>query len=362
MDDTENLKSRLLTKRTPEMDDSKVSQKELLSTGSTLLNLACSGRASGGFRKGKYYLIVGDSDSGKSFLSMTCFAEASINPNFADYNLVYDNTEDGMLADMEKFFGKEVKRRLKPPALDKHKEPMFSATVQEFYYNLTNWLGKGPCIYVLDSMDALSTEEELEHFEKRKKAHEEETQASGSFGMSKAKANSAGLRIARPMLKETGSILIIVSQTRDRIGFGFEKKTRSGGHAQKFYTTVELWTSIKAKLKTKYKNKTITIGTLSQVKVKKNRQTGRERIVEMPIYNSFGIDDIGSMIDYLLEWKHWTKTRGNINVGEWNLTLSRTELIKHVEEKEMIKDLRSIVAKVWNDVEAACEVERKARY
>jgi len=61
-----------------------ISDSNLLSTGSTLLNLACSGRVNGGFLKGFYYFIVGDSKSGKTFLSLTCLAEASINKDFDD--------------------------------------------------------------------------------------------------------------------------------------------------------------------------------------------------------------------------------------------------------------------------------------
>jgi len=61
-----------------------------LSTGSTLLNLACTGKPYYGFAKGHYYFIVGDSVSGKTFLSLTCLAEASINPNFDNYRFIYD--------------------------------------------------------------------------------------------------------------------------------------------------------------------------------------------------------------------------------------------------------------------------------
>ena len=78
----------------------KVSRRDLLSTGSTLLNLACSENPFGGFLKGKYYLLVGDSDSGKTFLSMSCFAEAMIQKPFKNYRLIYDYVEDGMLMHM----------------------------------------------------------------------------------------------------------------------------------------------------------------------------------------------------------------------------------------------------------------------
>ena len=61
----------------------KLTAKDFVSTGSTLLNLACTGFPDRGFAKGYYYFIVGDSESGKTWLALTCLAEASINKNFA---------------------------------------------------------------------------------------------------------------------------------------------------------------------------------------------------------------------------------------------------------------------------------------
>jgi hypothetical protein len=53
-----------------------------LSTGSTLLNLACSDRPDAGYFKGAYYYLVGDSQAGKTWLLLSCFAEACRNPQF----------------------------------------------------------------------------------------------------------------------------------------------------------------------------------------------------------------------------------------------------------------------------------------
>ena len=96
---TKDIKKALLTKRKKEV----LTAKDFLSTGSTLLNLACTGFPNRGFVKGRYYFIVGDSTSGKTWLSLTCLAEASINPNFKDYRFIYDNAEDGALMDITRF-------------------------------------------------------------------------------------------------------------------------------------------------------------------------------------------------------------------------------------------------------------------
>jgi len=73
-----------------------------------LLNLACTGNPNGGFFKGHYFQIVGDSTSGKTFLSLTCLAEANINKHFEDYRFIFDDGEGGALMDLTKFFGAGV--------------------------------------------------------------------------------------------------------------------------------------------------------------------------------------------------------------------------------------------------------------
>ena len=88
--------------------------------------------------------------------------------------------------------------------------------------------------HVLDSMDALLAMASNKKFAKRKQATRGDgEEIKGSYGMDKPKENSESLRRALAGLRKTGSILIVISQTRDNIGFGamFQPKTRSGGHA-----------------------------------------------------------------------------------------------------------------------------------
>ena len=111
--DVEKAKKSLRRKR-----KAPIGSKDLLGTGSTLLNLACTGKPNGGFAKGRYFFLVGDSASGKTFVSLTCLSEASINPQFDEYRFIYDDAESGALMDIERFFGKAVAERLEPPATE----------------------------------------------------------------------------------------------------------------------------------------------------------------------------------------------------------------------------------------------------
>src|SRR6516162_7644169 len=122
---TVNQIKKLITPDEPRV----LTSSDFLSSGSTLLNLACSGRTRGCFVKGHYFYFVGDTSSGKTFLTLTAFAEACANPNFDEYELVFDNAENGALMNFEKFFGSKMASRVKEP------ESGNSVTLQDFYYS-----------------------------------------------------------------------------------------------------------------------------------------------------------------------------------------------------------------------------------
>jgi len=355
---TEDLKKALTKKKKRKI----LTTKDFVSTGSTLLNLACSGKPNCGFAKGKYYLIVGDSKSGKTFLSLTCLAEASINESFDDYRFIYDNSEDGAMMNIEKFFGEKVAKRMEGPSSNKG-EDIFSTTIEEFYYYIDDALHEGqPFIYILDSMDSLSSEDEQDKFEEHKEAHRKGKEAAGSYGDGKAKKNSANLRRLLTPLRKSGSILIIINQTRDNLGFGFEKKTRSGGRALRFYACLEIWSSVKKKISKFIKGKKRLLGVECNLQIQKNRITGKERTITIPIYYSFGFDDIGSCVDYLIEEGHWPQKGNTIAAKEFKFKGSKEKLIQHIEQKGMEMDLQGIVGEVWEEIEEACTIKRKRRY
>lgn len=358
MNETEKLKGILMGKR----KRNKPGNNPVLSTGSTLLNLGCSDQVTGAYSPGHYYYYVGDSMSGKTWLSLSAFAEACLNPAFDDYQLVYDNPEQGALMDLGKYFGKAVKDRLTPPRVTKD-GIRHSQTVEEFYYNHSRAVKRGPCIYVIDSMDALQSDDDIAKFEEQMEAFEQGKEVSGSYGVSKAKINSSNMREAVRLLNTNGSILIVISQTRDNLGFGFAKKTRAGGRSLRFYSTLEIWTSVKeSKTKTVRKKKR-QIGVTVAAQVKKNRVSGKDRTVDIPIYHSHGIDDVGSCVDYLVDENHWEKSKGGvIKAEELGFEGKRERLIHFIEEGDLEPDLRDITGDVWRDIERECRIARKNRY
>lgn len=368
IDDMANSVEKAANTPPPPPKEHKIHRRDGLSTSCTLLNLACTDNPFIGFVRGKYYLLVGDSASGKTFLAMAAFAEASINPTFKDYRLIYDNSEDGMLMNVEKLFGKEVARRLEAPRNGKDGEPIYSYTVEDFYYHLDDAVKHGkPFIYVMDSMDGLTSVDEVTKFDAHKRVARgtgKKGDEAGSYGTAKARINSEGLRKLMGKLRDSGSILIILSQTRDNIGFGFEEKTRSGGRALKFYATVEIWTSVTGQINKVIRGKPRSVGVRVELRLKKNRITGKTPKVQTSIYPSYGIDDIGTCVDYLVSEEWWKQEKGKqaIEAGEFDMVLSRSKLIQKIEEEGWEQELRAIVGKCWKEIEEASVPSRKGRY
>jgi hypothetical protein len=359
-----SIKAALLVKR----ERPVLSREGALSTGSTLLNLACTDHPDFGFMAGGYYFLVGDSMSGKTWTSLTCFAEAVRHPVFKNYRLIFDDVEGGALMDIGYYFGKAVAAKMEAPAYVKGKVPVYSDTVESFYYHIHDILKAGkPFIYVLDSQDSLTSESSSKKFGVQKKASETNEEAAGSFGDGKAKYHSEHLRHILAGLRKTKSILIIIGQTRDNLGMGFDKKTRSGGKALRFYANLEIWTSSGGKILKTVRDKERTIGVKCLAEVRKNRVTGKvgkDRTVQVPIYYGLGIDDVGSCVDYLVSEKHWKRLEDKKVIDAPDLLFqgSRRQLITYIEEEGLEKKIRALTGKVWVMVEEECEPQRKRRY
>jgi RecA/RadA recombinase len=326
-----------------------------LSTGCSMVNLAFSGQIDHGILPGKYYLLVGDSASGKTFLSLSTMAEAAYNKQYDEYRLIYDDVEGGALMDMEKFFGK----------LSTRIEVNHSSNVEEFFDGMYDDLkGKSPFIRVLDSSDALDCAADQELYERQKAAREKGKKVPASYGAEKAKQIKQGLRRTMRELEDTGSILMIICQTIDRLDavpFG-EKKTRAGGRALKFFAAEEAWFSIRETIKKEVNGRSHKIGSVLQIQVRKNRQTGWEPSVCVPFYPSLGFDNTGSCVDFLIEEGEWKKEGRKINAGDFGMFDNQEDLIDFIESNDNEQELFSLVQVVWKRIEEACKVFRKPRY
>ena len=115
-------------------------------------------------------------------------------------------------------------------------------TVEEFAIEIEKTLDslkKGEkLIYVIDSYDAITSEDEETEYNKKLDAIEKGKKAEGSYGMAKAKFINSFFRMMIRKIKEKDCLFIVISQTRDNIGGGqfAPKKKRHGGDAIEFYS------------------------------------------------------------------------------------------------------------------------------
>jgi recombination protein RecA len=332
--------------------------RKLFSTGSTELNLACSNTIDGAFAPGMLVNIIGDSHAGKTYLAHSILAEAALNPAFTDYDFYYDNAEAAETTGIQAMFGKALVDRLKPPIVT---EEGRSTTVQQFVKSVWKALDtEKPFIYVIDSLDSLDSDESMKRFEESIEGKEEK----GSYKMEKPKYLSENLRKLAGRLLKTQSLLIILSQTRDNINpMSFKPKTRSGGHALEFYSSFEMWLGLVETIKKGKPGHELVIGHTTRVKVTKNKLTGKVRTADFSIYTDYGIDDVGSCVDFLVdEVGFWEKKGNTIQATGLNLEATREKLIREIETQGLEKDLREMVGKAWLDREEKIKLDRKKRY
>lgn len=345
----------------PRREDTSVyTADDLVPTGSTLLNLALSGHPKGGYRLGTMVNIIGGRSSGKSLLALTMFAEVVKDKRFDNYSFLYDETEAAMFFDKASMFGE---------GMDRIRFDIRSHTVQDWSENLMSFWGvdkdiskkikakKIPSlIHVTDSFDALSTDGELGDTRPGK----------GGYRVEKPLVVSTTFPKLCQSMEASRSLLLIISQTRSSLAMFGNPECRSGGHALDFYESHEVWLKPIGKIKETVRGQEIVIGNTVRVRVEKNKLTGKRREIEIDILDDYGIDDIGSCIDWMVKFGFWGINKKVIDTGgDLDLpTAKRGTLIKEIEQNNMEEDFRKIVTECWAEVEKELDskLDRKARY
>lgn len=342
--------------------ESFVDPLALIPTGSTTFNLECSGRIEGAFKLGKMVNLIGDSHSGKTLFAFTVFAECSLLKRFDNYRFIYDDVEAANEFNLAYLFGKDCADRI---------ELVRSKTIEEYNDNIARYLDDGrPFIHVLDSFDALTSEAAMEKDAENRKKREKGNKTTGDYGDGKPKIFSRFCSQRIQDLSDNGSALIIISQTRDNIGFGamFTPKTRSGGKALKFYAFHEIWLACQKKEKEGKR----TVVTNVQAKLTKNKLTGNHGEVYFPILRDYGVDNLKSCIHFLQDEGDWTGTDGSINTkGFLAPYFTTTKKKKHPSIKMIIDDIEKnnredelfkLCQKTFDQIMESLKPKRKRKY
>lgn len=347
-----------MTKKSTVDEIKKVSKKKIekeelkqLKTGITLLDLVLNGS----FPVGTINNIVGDSSSGKTFIALEYIAFLkSIFKNKLKF--YYDDCEGGFSFDTKEMYGLEIIPDDQIP----------STTVEDMAVNLNtqikNLKKDETLVYVVDSLDGLSSDAERKRDEERQKAIEQGKEYDkGTYAMEKQKFMSEFFRLRAAEIKHKNVIFLVVSQVRHNIGVMFgEKYVRSGGKALDFYAWSALWLAVAEKIKKKDR----IIGVTIKAKTKKIKAKQPFRECYLNLLFDYGIDNVSSNIDFLYDLKTPTGKQKPKAKCEWDgEEYSREKLIEHIEGNDLESELEKRVIEKWNSTEQSISSEgRKAKW
>ncbi len=327
---------------------------ETVSSGCTVLDLALGG----GYPWGRIINIVGDKSTGKTLLAIEAIAKAR-QLYGKRLKWFYDDAESGFGFDTQMMYGFDVMST---------NHDNSSYTVEEFGRNLVFQLGylkKGEkLIYVLDSLDSLTSDAEVKRSEEELKAIEKGKEyEAGTYGLEKPKQLGRLFRLHRNSIAEKDCLLIIISQVRENIGMFFgEKYYRTGGKALDFYASQIIWL---AEVEKDFQKK-VPVGVTIKARVKKNKVGRPFRECFVNLLFDYGVDDISTSIDYFCDLRNEKgKIEKKIKPIFKAKEFMRAELIKAIEVGENListKELIKEVEKKWAGQEEQARVERKQKY
>lgn len=337
----------------------KPKAKKYIDTGCSLINLALSDYVDRGIQQGSILNLIGESHAGKSLIAGTVLAQMAHNKKLDDYKLVYDDAEEGFLFDIAEFFGKKTEKRVEVKTNTSEDNPP-STTVEDLEIALRKLeKEETPFAYVMDSMDALSTKTANEKVDEVLTAYEKGKTTTGTYGADKAKYLATFFARVNPNIVKTSSLLFIISHSKDKMT-GMGGKTRSGGATMKYLSGLELWISpvfgAKSKIKKAYKGKEDIIGSRVKFKIGKSRNSGKPKEVVFRMLNGYGIDNIGTSLEWLIDYGYGERIK---EITDKKLIET---MVKEIEDKNLEKQLDSLLQECWDEREANLSLDRKSRY
>lgn len=292
-----------------------------------------------GWPLGRIINIVGDQSTGKTLLAIEAMANFAL--QYKRGRIRYREAEAAFIPEYAGALGLPLDR------------VEFSAgeggeadTVEKFYNDLSEFLKKlkgKPGLYILDSLDAISDEAEV--------AREF---GEATYGTAKAKYMSELFRKITRKVESSKVSLMIISQTRDRIGGGFGRKyARTGGKALDFYASIILYLAHIGELPRTVNGIKRSVGIKIRAKCTKNKVGLPFRGCDFPILFAYGIEDITAGIDWLKANKCLSKIdMTNRDINRLRKRALRLELSKE-EYKEYSEMIGSVVRANWQEIETS---------
>lgn len=315
--------------------ETKKEKRIFFRTGCIVLDKLLGGKKGVfGVPAGRFINIVGDKSSGKTFSSNEFIAWAHYEFG-KKFKWCYDDCESGYSFDTESLYGFEIMPEEK-------EERVHSENVEDAFCNISNFansLKKDEFgIYVLDSLDGLTSQEQDDRAEERKKLFKEGKKLEkGTYAMGKQKFLSQEFF---PQLcdeiEEKNVLVIIISQIRENVDpMSFEKYSRAGGKAMDFYAHTVLWLATAKKIL----KKETPVGVVVKAKTTKSKTPRPYRERFFTFLYDYGLDNIGTGVDYLFDLRTPTgELNKKSNALKWDgdNSLDKKQLKEFLEEYELL--------------------------
>lgn len=348
-----------------DVDIQAYTEDQLVPTGSTMLNLACSDFASGGWKLGSVNTLPGESDAGKTVLTLSGLASCAAEKRFDKYDLIMNNAETKGSFDLKKMFG-PLAGRLKEP------EGGHSKTINQFGGSiLAQHKTKKPFIQILDSLDTLKGDADFEKTMKNAvKAAEGNLTAikeiKKSFNAEKAKTIRKILGECNDLIKGSDSMLLIIQQVTMNLKMKnkYDDPYTSNGGTAPFFNSTHCYRLLQGGKLVDDVHK-LEIGNTARLVCKKNHLNGKKREIKFNIYQEYGIDDIESICLFLCGTR-WEASAKNPESG----TTIKTDCFGEKKLGELLDflwddpakhmpTLKAIAQETWQDREKALNTGRR---
>ena len=263
--------------------------ENFVDTGSYLFNALLSGSLYGGLPANKITALAGESATGKTFFLM------GMVKNFLDANpdagVIYFESESAITKQMVIDRGIDPTRMVIMPV----------TTVQEFRtqaikiadrFSQQDVDVKRPMMMCLDSLGMLSTTKEVEDTEAGKETRD----------MTRAQVLKAAFRVLTLKLGKAGIPMVVTNHTYDSMGSMFPTKEMGGGSGLKYAASSIIFLS-----KRKEKEGTDVVGNIIHCKNHKSRLTIENKMVDVRLSYSTGLDKYYGLIELAEKYEVFKK-------------------------------------------------------
>ena len=277
-----------------------------IDTGSYVFNALLSGSLNGGLPSNKITALAGESATGKTFFLM------GIVKNFLDANpdagVIYFESESAITSSMINERGIDPNRMVMIPV----------TTVQEFRtqaikvldsYLAQDEADRKPLFLCLDSLGMLSTTKEVEDTAEGKETRD----------MTRAQVLKAAFRVLTLKLGRAKVPMVVTNHTYDVVGSMFPTKEMGGGSGLKYAASSIIYLS-----KKKEKDGTEVIGNIVHCKNHKSRLTVENKMVDVRLSYSGGLDKHYGLLDLALKHGIFKSVSTRIELPDGTKTFGKT--------------------------------------